>query len=247
MLSVYNQLKYLHIYGVALFTIWLGLFLDSTAIADVLSHNQWYTNTLVIIAFGWIYMQVSRVTRRLMLIGVVVAYIGEVILALGFGMYTYRLGNVPLYVPLGHAIVYAAIYYVIREPLVRRKQQRVITLLYPAMLIYSTLWLLLADDLCGFISMLMIIGIFQFFPHTRLFFLPMFFIVVYLELFGTWYQCWQWPEYWFGTVTWMPSANPPSGVGAIYFIFDSSCLLVYSILYRKSWYRFMQLRRPRWQ
>lgn len=238
------SLKYLHIYGTVLFTIWLGLFLDSVMLATYISYNQLLSNLLVFMVFVWIFTQVSRVTKKLMLFGLVVAYIGEVSLALGFGMYTYRLENVPLYVPLGHSIVYASVYYITKEPWVRQHKEQIVRLLYPLMIVYSSLWLVFAQDVYGFVSMLIILGLFWRLPETKLFFLVMFFMVVYLELLGTYYQCWHWPSLWFD-LSWVPSANPPSGVGVIYFFFDSVCLLCYSFFNRQPWRRLCSMHRYR--
>jgi len=69
----------------------------------------------------------------------------------------------------------------------------------------------------------------------------MFFMVVYLELWGTYYQCWGWPPIWFDVFSWIPSANPPSGIGVIYFAFDAACLLAYKMFNLQKWHRFRQM------
>src|SRR3990172_10998669 len=43
--------------------------------------------------------------RRLYLACVAIATAGELFLSLGWGLYTYRLGNVPMFVPPGHALM----------------------------------------------------------------------------------------------------------------------------------------------
>jgi len=232
------QLKYTHIYGPVLVTLWLGLFLDSYIMAEYFPRNQWLTNGLVILVFAWVFSQVSRVAKQLMIFGVFLAFAGEVILALGLGMYTYRLANVPLYVPLGHALVYAAVYYMTREHLVRVHTQRINTVLYTLIIIYSTIWLIFAQDVLGFACTMIILLMFRRYPDTKLFFLLMFFMVVYLELVGTYYQCWSWPEIWFGKISWVPSANPPSGISVIYFAFDAGCLFFYKWFNIEKWRRF---------
>jgi len=239
------KLKFIHIYGPLLVTLWLGLFLDSSLLAQHIPNNQIITNILVLLVFTWIFFHVSKITKQLMLFGVVIAYAGEVTLALGLGMYTYRLENVPLYVPFGHAIVYAGVYYITKEPLVRQHQTSINRVLYPLMIIYATLWLVFAADVFGFICMLIIIGLFKRHPETKLFFLIMFFMVVYLELLGTYYQCWAWPNIWFDTLRWLPSANPPSGIGVVYFAFDAICLLGYKYFNLKKWRRFRALQKRR--
>jgi len=239
------HLKYTHIYGPVLVTLWLGLFLDSYIVAEYIPRNQWLTNGLVILVFGWVFSQVSKVAKQLMIFGVFLSFAGEVVFALVLGMYTYRLGNVPFYVPLGHALVYAAVYYMTRENWFRKHRQRINGLLYPLIILYATLWLIFAQDVLGFACMLVILLLFKRHPDTKLFFLLMFFMVVYLELIGTYYQCWFWPNIWFGELSWVPSANPPSGISVIYFAFDTGCLLFYKLFNIQRWHRFRILQKLR--
>lgn len=235
------KLKFAHIYIPGIIVIGVGLFIDSLYITQFTAYGQDMTNALVFVVFLWILWKTSKVTRVLMLVGVPIAFVGEVTLSVGLGMYTYRLENVPHYVPLGHAIVYASIYYLSKEPWIRQRQQGIIKILYVIMFIYSLLWLIFANDVFGFICMVIAMLLFKRFPDTKLFFLMMFFMVVYLELIGTYYGCWVWPPVWFDVFTWIPSANPPSGIGAAYFLFDASCLLGYKLLHGKKWHRLRRL------
>ncbi|OIP99568.1 MAG: hypothetical protein AUK35_06765 [Zetaproteobacteria bacterium CG2_30_46_52] len=237
------HLKFAHIYGPVLFTLGFGLFLDSAYVGALFASNQLLTNAFVMLVFAYVFSSVSPVSKKLMLLGVVISYGGEVVFALGLGMYTYRLENVPLYVPFGHALVYAAVYYMTKERWVRKHQKRIISTLYPIIIIYATLWLIFANDVFGFVCMLVILVLFHRRPETKIFFSLMFFMVVYLELVGTYYQCWHWPSIWFGELSWVPSANPPSGIGVVYFAFDAGCLLCYKYLNLTSWRRFRAIQR----
>jgi len=230
-------LKYKHIYLPVLILLWPALFLDSTTLAEQLPYNQWLTNILVFMTYIWIYRYVSKAVRQLMIFGLLVGFFGEVFFSLVLGMYTYRLDNIPLYIPFGHAVIYASIYYLVKEPVVLKHQHAVEFFLYPLMIIYASLWLFLANDLFGFICMIMTLWLLYKQPSSRLFFLLMFFMVIYLELVGTYYQCWLWPGIWFDTYAWMPSANPPSGIGGFYFAFDIGCLWLYKHYNRKRWQR----------
>ncbi|MDQ7003554.1 MAG: hypothetical protein Q9N67_00960 [Ghiorsea sp.] len=240
------KLKFTHIYIPGIIVIGLGLFIDSLYVAQFTDHGQNITNALVLAVFLWILWKSSKVTRFLMLAGVPIAFVGEVTLSIGLGMYTYRLENVPHYVPLGHAIVYASIYYISKEPWVRQRQQSIIKILYGIMFLYSLLWLIFAQDVFGFLCMVIAMLLFRRFPDTKLFFLMMFFMVVYLELIGTYYGCWVWPPIWFDVFTWIPSANPPSGIGAAYFLFDASCLVAYKIFNLQKWQRLRRFQSRRY-
>ncbi len=235
------RLKYLHIYFPIFITVWLGLFLDSNTVALELPYNQWLTNALVAINFLWVYFNASKSIKQLMLFGVLVALGGEILFSLILGMYSYRLGNIPVYIPFGHALLYASVYYITKEPLVRKQPHRLIRLLYPFMVVYALSWLIMANDLLGFTCTIIILFLLHKQPSSKPFFLIMFFMVVYLELVGTHYQCWLWPEIWFNSFSWMPSANPPSGIGVFYFAFDLGCLWLYKQQNRHRWSRFRNI------
>ncbi len=237
-----KELKYLHIYLPTLLFMWIGLFLDSSYFADIYPNSQWITNSLVIPIFIWIYINTSKQVKQLMLFGLLLATLGEILFSLILGMYTYRLENLPLYVPFGHSIIYAGVYYIIKEPIVQLNREVIIKVLYFSMILYSTAWLIFASDLFGFLCMLIILWLFKRRPHIKLFFLIMYFVIVYLELIGTYYNCWQWPEILFGIIELIPSANPPSAIGIFYFAFDAGCLWFYKNFFPHKWKRFEAIR-----
>ncbi|SFV63103.1 hypothetical protein MNB_SM-4-1666 [hydrothermal vent metagenome] len=180
-----------------------------------------------------------------MIFGLIVAVLGEFLFALAFGMYTYRLENLPIYVPFGHSMAYVSVYYLVKEPLVKQHKKVIENILYILMILYSTFWFLFANDTLGFICMLMILVLFKRFPHTKLFFLLMYFVIVYLELIGTYYECWVWPNIWFDKITFISSANPPSGISVFYFGFDLACLWLYKYYDTKRWKRMKLFRSAR--
>ena len=235
-------MKYLSIHAPLWIILWLGLFLDSHTLAQHYQQAQWLSNLFVVLSFTWIYSQVSKQVKQLMIYGLIVAVGGEVLFSLMLGMYTYRLENLPLYVPFGHAIVYASVYYLVKEPLVQKHQKGIIQTLYILMIFYSTTWLIWGSDMFGFLCMLVILWLFKRRPQTKLFFLFMFFTIVYLELIGTYYHCWYWPEVLFDTFTWVSSANPPSGISVFYFAFDAGCLWFYKRFNPEKWQRFKRLK-----
>jgi len=230
-----TKFKYLHIHFFVLTIIWIGLLLDGRDIT-----NQIYTNILVVVAFTWVYYSVSKSVKELMIFGLIIAFGGEVLFSLVFGMYTYRLENLPIYVPFGHSLIYASVYYILKEPLVKANKELIIKVLYFSMIIYSLVWFFFAGDTFGFICTLLILALFKRYPQTKLFFLFMYFTIVYLELLGTHYGCWYWPEIWFDKVSFISSANPPSGISVFYFGFDIGCLWLYKHYNIKRWNRLKQ-------
>ena len=203
--------------------VWLviGLYLDGTGFAAKYTHGQWITDGITALFFGWIYLTATRKNRKIIRYGVVIALGGEVVFSLILGMYTYRLGTLPIYVPLGHTIIYMGVYYFSREPWVLAHREQIAKTLYPLMILYALGWLILQSDVFGFLCAMVILRLFKRRPSSRLFFLVMFFMIAYLELWGTYFQAWRWPEIWFGKISFVPSANPPSAISVFYFAFDA--------------------------
>ena len=111
------------------------------------------------------------------------------------------------------------------------------------MIIYSTLWLFFGSDALGFLCTLVIALIYKRRPNIKLFFLVMYFMIAYLELIGTHYGCWHWPDVWFDKLTFVQSANPPSGISVFYFGFDAGCFWLYKKFYPHKWQRFISIQR----
>ena len=229
-------MKYLSIHAPLPIVLWFGLYLDSSSI-----QAQWITNILVVIAFILTYIQVSKQVKQLMLFGLIVALGGELLFSLVLGMYSYRVENLPIYVPFGHTIVYASVYYFVKEPIIQKHKETMIKYLYLSIIIYASLWLIFANDMFGFLCMLVILWIFKRRPNTKLFFLVMFYTIVYLELVGTYYECWYWPTVWFDQFSWISSANPPSAISVFYFGFDAGCLWFYKRFNPQKWQRFKNI------
>lgn len=205
------------------------LSLDSAGFSVRHAHGQLLATLLTLAFFFWILHGASPRLRRLMLIGVAVAGVGEVSFALLIGMYEYRLHNVPLYVPPGHAILYAAVFQLIREPWVRRHAHQVTLVCYALGACFSLVWLLIHNDVYGCICFGVFSALIFHKRESRLFFVVMFLLVAYLELIGTWLQCWSWPPYLLNKWPAIVSANPPSGISVFYMGFDIACLGFYKL------------------
>ena len=203
------------------------LFIDSQWMASRVPHTQWIANACMIAAFVVIYRDAPPRLRHLMKYGVVVATVGEVVFSLLLGMYEYRLENVPVYVPPGHSIVYAAVYYFVHEPFVLRKQRLICMVMLLLSVTYASLCLAYDHDVYGMVCTLGFLAVIAWRPDSRLFFLTMFLFVAYLEQVGTRFGCWYWHPTLLDRFAFMPSGNPPSGISIFYFGFDLGCLLAY--------------------
>ncbi len=224
------------------------LLLDSERMTARYSHGQLLANLLTLGFFIWILHNTNPRLRRLMLIGVAVATIGEICFALLTGMYEYRLHNVPLYVPPGHAILYAVVFQFIREPWVRRHAREVTLCCYAIGATFSIGWLLIYNDVYGCICFGVFSALILYKRESRLFFVSMYLLVAYLELIGTYFQCWSWPPFLLNKWPAIASANPPSGISVFYMGFDIACLGFYKLskpLLRSRYRRLQSLRKAR--
>lgn len=205
------------------------LFIDSQAMAERFAYGQWLANLITCGFFiGMLYVASPRL-RRLMLIGLFIATAGEVLFSLILGMYEYRLENIPLYVPPGHCILYATIFLLARDPWVMRNRERIIVIGYGIAAAFSLSWLLAYQDVFGFLCFAAFSLLIYRRPDSRLFFVTMFLLVAYLELLGTYFQCWVWPPTLLDLRSAIPSANPPSGIAIFYLGFDIGCLGFYRL------------------
>lgn len=201
--------------------------LDSRQLAAHFAYGQWISNVLMVLAFALVYRRAPPRLRGLMKYGVFIGAAGEALFSLVFGMYEYRLENVPLYVPPGHSLMYAAVYYFVREPFVVKHQRSVAGAMLAGSVAYAAYWLLAHDDVYGALCTGLFVVLVARDQHSRMFFITMFVFVGYLEQVGTRFGCWYWWEHAFDKFAWLPSGNPPSGISVFYFAFDVLCLLAY--------------------
>lgn len=237
------KLKYKHIYYPAFAGLWLALFVDSKFVSEFITYNQWLASVITLLFFLWVYSQVTKSIKLIMVYGLVLAALGESFFSLVLGMYTYRLENIPLYIPTGHCLFFIGTYYIMKEPLTQKYQDIIIRVLYPALIIYSCFYLFYLNDLTGFLFMLITLLVLYRYPVNKLLFLLTFVAAICTEHLGTYWQCWEYPSIWFGQFEWIPSASPPSGIGIFYSAFDVWCLWMYKLLNRQSWQRMRSIQK----
>jgi hypothetical protein len=80
----------------------VGLFIDQT----IEFWGQTFTNVLIWLFFLWLLKSGNQTERVSLILCVVYATAGEMFLSLVWGLYEYRLHNIPLFVPPGHALLF---------------------------------------------------------------------------------------------------------------------------------------------
>jgi hypothetical protein len=235
--SFFKTIGYLFLFIV------FGLFIDSNYMSSILPHNQHWATFVMLIGFAVLYSYSASRLREQMIYAVIIGYIGEYLFSVVLGMYTYRLGNVPHYVPPGHAIVLIATMYFCKEAIVKTYRKLIEKMFTIFILIYATSFLIFAGDVFGFVMSLMVIFLLRNKPRERLFYLSMYVVVAFVEIVGTNYQCWYWPETAWDVIPFLKSSNPPSGISLFYFLLDLGSLWLYKQRHKIAWNRMKNIRK----
>lgn len=235
--AFYTTLGYLFLY------IFFGLMLDTPYVASIFPQSQLVALIVLIIGFLIIYFRVGHRVREQMIYAVIIGFVGEHLFSITLGMYTYRLGNVPLYIPFGHAVVLVAVMYFCKKSIIKEYKKLLEKVFTLFILLYSFLFLVLAGDVFGFIMSLLVLFLLRNKPRERLFYLSMYIAVAFLEIIGTTYECWYWPDTAFNRIPFLKSANPPSGISLFYFLLDLGSLWLYKQRHKVAWTRMKNIRK----
>lgn len=190
-------------------------------------HYATYPEQLALGALTWcvLFAALTRVPveRRAQALGVVAfATMGEVTGSLIWGVYSYRLHNLPLFVPPAHGLVYLTGLALAGA---LRAHARALVACAAAT---ATLWagLGLAGyprlDVAGAIGVPLLL-FFLWRGRNRVIYAGVFVVVASLELYGTAIGTWRWAPVVPGTR--IADGNPPSGVASGYVWFDVMALL----------------------
>jgi hypothetical protein len=191
----------------------------------------------VLIAVAWT-LPVER--RWQVAVVVCAATVAELTGSILWGVYTYRLHNLPTFVPPAHGLVFIA-----GLSLSHGLRAHARALVYVAAAIAAAwgiagLTVLPRTDAAGAFGIPLLL-VFLWRSHARAAYAGVFLVVAALELYGTAIGTWRWADQLPGLG--IPDGNPPSGVASGYVWFDVMALLLaprVAALARRPW-----LERPR--
>jgi hypothetical protein len=183
-----------------------------------------HTGQLALGAITWIALLAalrfaSPTLRVQTLLVVAVATWGEIVGSILWGLYTYRLENLPSFVPPAHGLVYLG-----GVALCRLVPARV---LVPGALAAVLAWglagmtVLPRADVAGALGAIAL-AVFLVRGRAPAVYAGVFVVVAALELYGTAIGTWAWAETAPGTP--ITQGNPPSGIAAGYVFFDIAAL-----------------------
>ncbi|HKW58944.1 MAG TPA: hypothetical protein VJR46_04230 [Candidatus Dormibacteraeota bacterium] len=204
----------------------LGLFADSKVTA------VWQQDVLGGLTFAVLFLAALKTPKEQRVqvwTCVAVATCFEIFGSLVWGVYRYRLHNLPLFVPPGHGIVYLFGLLAAQTPVVRRHGRRVAHAVLAAAATWATLGLTVLPAVTGRFDLqgVLCLPVFAYFllrsPRWPLF-AAIFVIVGELEICGTSFGNWTWMAV--APWTHIPSGNPPSVIAGGYCVIDGTVLMV---------------------
>ena len=184
--------------------------------------GQTIVNISVWLCFFWLLRTGDRTKQISLLLCLLYATVGEVFLSLIWQLYEYRLHNIPLFIPPGHAILFTlGLMLTPKMPNWTIWMIPTVTACYTIFAIGTGI-----DTLGGLLFMAFLLCII--FGKAKKLYATMFLLSLVLEIYGTAIGNWAWnyDEQWFG----MTTTNPPISAGAFY------CMLDLLIVSTMSWF-----------
>lgn len=165
----------------------------------------------------------SREERNVLLCCLVIATAGELFLSLGWGLYRYRLDNIPLFVPPDHALL-----LILGLALARLMPERAALAVVVLAGAYTAGAAWHGYDTFGLLLFAVFAGCAIWQPQRIRLYASTFVLALALELYGTWLGNWAWSDTvpWIGLVT----SNPPLAAGAFYCALDMLVMLAAPLL-----------------
>ena len=197
----------------------LGLWLDSQGgltAQHLLSAATW----------GFLFVAVRYATsteRAQTAVVVIVATAAELMGSVWWGVYEYRLDNLPLFVPAGHGLVYLTGLRLSQTAWAARHRDAFVRLAIGGVLGWAALGLFVLErrDVAGAVGAA-VLTVFLIRGRAPQVYAGVFFFVAYLEIYGTAIGTWTWAEH--IPVLGIPDGNPPSGAASGYVLFDIAAL-----------------------
>ncbi|MEE9336565.1 MAG: hypothetical protein V3U87_00665, partial [Methylococcaceae bacterium] len=162
-----------------------------------------------------------KYVRAQVFIAVSFATIGEHFASIFMAGYTYRLENVPAFVPPGHGIVYLTAVVLGRTDIFLKNARKIIVFVVLAGSIWSILTLTGSigrkDEIGTLLFCIYLLYLFK--GRSPMVYLGAFFITTWVELIGTSLGTWNWAA--IDPASTLTQGNPPSGVAAWYCLVDA--------------------------
>lgn len=181
--------------------------------------EQSIANLLAAIYFLGLLTVLDSQERIMAIIFVPFSALAEYIFSSILEVYTYRLETVPLYVPLGHAILFGTGLMLAKLPAIAVRDKLQTILFTIQALIFAGVIIFWQDIFTAVLGILF--GLVIWWRGCRLIYPIMCFLVLYIELLGTNFGCWTWQA---NTFNIFHTTNPPFGAFVFYVFGDITIL-----------------------
>ena len=189
-------------------TIVLGLPIDQ----HWARYGQLVVNVAAWFVFAALWLRSEPRLRPALAACLVFATAGEVFLSLGWGLYDYRLGNIPWFVPPGHVLLFFLGTQVAAR-LPDGAEWWIAALAFPVVIAFA--WT--GRDTLGVPLYAMFLACMALSPSRKLY-ATMFVLSLAMEIYGTWLGNWAWHARVPGLG--LAADNPPLAAGAFYCVLD---------------------------
>jgi hypothetical protein len=170
--------------------------------------------------------RVEREERRMFFACLAIATIGEIALSLGWGVYVYRLDNIPHFVPPGHVLM-----LMLGIGVARHVTDKVALGVIGGALLYALAAAIGGFDTFAMALALVLLAASLVLPAHRPLYASTFVLALVLELYGTWLGNWTWSA---GVpAIGLTTTNPPALAGAFYATLDALVLATMVLLVRR--------------
>lgn len=160
----------------------------------------------------WLVLRVGPALGRRLVACIWISALGEMVASLAWGLYDYQFGNIPPFVPPGHALL-----YLLGLIIAARVGERAAWLVLAGAAVPVAVLALSGHDLLS-LPLYALFAAFVVFGRQRRLYATMFVIALVLELCGTALGNWSWRPVVPGTG--LPTLNPPIAAGVFYCALD---------------------------
>lgn len=157
---------------------------------------------------------VELAERRALLACLVIATAGELFLSLVWGLYTYRLENIPLFVPPGHVLL-----LLLAMAMAQRLSKRTADAILGCAAAYALAAAAAGIDTFALPLLAALAVVSLAMPRQRPLYASTFVLALVLELYGTWLGNWTWARE--VPAIALVTTNPPGIASAFYAVLDA--------------------------
>jgi hypothetical protein len=201
---------------VRLFVIATALFVPAVLLLDGAGLLRQLSLAAATAAFLGFFAVRLDADPRPLLVAIAVASLGECVLSIGLGLYSYRSTTlVPAFVPFGHGLFYLLASVTAQQSIVQRHRVAIGRTVLIGGSVAAVAALLIVRDEWGLLWWVIAAALMAR-SRNRLLLSVCCAYTVALELLGTALGNWRWEP----RVLGLHSANPPSGVGVLYVVLD---------------------------